>query len=55
MATIPIHKGEIITEKHLSVKRPGDGISPMKWYEVIGRKADRDYAADEQIGFQIMN
>lgn len=55
VANIPIHKGEIITEKHLSVKRPGDGISPMKWYEVIGRKADRDYAADEQIGFQIMN
>ncbi|MDK2901692.1 MAG: N,N-diacetyllegionaminate synthase [Thermosediminibacterales bacterium] len=44
-----IKKGEVLTEENLTVKRPGDGISPMKWDEVIGRVADKDYEEDELI------
>lgn len=44
-----IDKGERFTEDNLTVKRPGDGISPMKWEEVIGRKAVRAFAEDELI------
>lgn len=44
-----IVKGEMFTEENLAVKRPGSGISPMKWYEVIGMKAVRDFDEDEMI------
>ena len=44
-----ITKGEILTEDNLAVKRPGDGISPMKWYEMIGTKAVCDFEEDEMI------
>ena len=44
-----IKKGEILTEENLAVKRPGNGISPMRWYEVIGTKAIRDFSEDEMI------
>ena len=44
-----IEKGEILTEENLAVKRPGNGISPMRWYEVIGTKAIRDFSEDEMI------
>lgn len=44
-----IKKGELLTEKNLSVKRPGDGISPMEWYNVIGTEAVRDFGEDELI------
>ena len=44
-----IKKGEIFTEENLSVKRPGDGISPMKWFEVLGTAAVRDFSEDELI------
>lgn len=49
VAKCDIKAGETFTADNLTVKRPGTGISPMKWYEVIGTKADRDYAADEVI------
>ncbi|MBF0219310.1 MAG: N-acetylneuraminate synthase [Gammaproteobacteria bacterium] len=42
-----IKAGEIITAENLTTKRPGTGISPMRWDEVIGRVAVRDFAADE--------
>ena len=42
-------KGEIFTEDNLTVKRPGNGISPMKWFEVLGTKAERDFFEDELI------
>lgn len=45
----PIKKGEILTEDNLTVKRPGDGITPMLWDAVIGREAPRDFAEDELI------
>lgn len=41
--------GEYFTEENLTVKRPGNGLSPMKWDETIGRKARRDYSEDELI------
>ena len=44
-----IKKGELLTEENLTVKRPGDGISPMKWDEVVGTTAQKDYAEDEKI------
>ena len=44
-----IKKGEIFTEENLTVKRPGTGISPMRWNEVLGRKAPRDFKQDEMI------
>lgn len=44
-----IHKGELFSEQNLTVKRPGSGISPMKWKEIIGTKADRNYEEDELI------
>ena len=44
-----IRAGEIFTEENLTVKRPGCGVSPMLWDSVIGRKAIRDFAADELI------
>ena len=44
-----IARGEIFTEDNLAVKRPGNGISPMKWFEVTGTKAVRDFDEDEMI------
>ncbi len=44
-----IQKGEIFTEENLTVKRPGSGISPMRWDEIIGMQAHRDYDKDELI------
>lgn len=44
-----INKGEIFTVENISVKRPGGGISPMMWDEVIGSKAKRNFEEDEAI------
>lgn len=44
-----IAKGEILSEENITTKRPGNGISPMRWYEVLGRKAIRDFQEDELI------
>lgn len=44
-----IPKGELFTTENITVKRPGTGISPMKWYEILGTKAGRDYLPDELI------
>lgn len=49
VAACDINKGEIFTEKNLTTKRPGTGISPMRWEEIIGAVADRDYKADAMI------
>lgn len=48
-AARPIAKGELFTEDNLTVKRPGTGISPIRWDEMVGRRADRDYEADAPI------
>ena len=44
-----IEKGELLTEENLTVKRPGEGISPMEWEQIVGTRASRDYAPDEMI------
>ncbi|MDR2951399.1 MAG: N-acetylneuraminate synthase [Prevotella sp.] len=49
VAALPIKKGEILTEENITVKRPGTGISPMKWETVVGQKAIRDFEEDELI------
>ena len=49
VARCAIRKGEIFGEQNLAVKRPGTGISPMRWYEILGQVADRDYVEDELI------
>jgi N,N'-diacetyllegionaminate synthase len=49
LAAKDIKKGEVFDENNLIVKRPGNGISPMKWDTVIGKVAVRDFQADELI------
>lgn len=49
VASCPIHKGEMLSEDNLTVKRPGGGISPMLWEEVLGTYAIRDYQVDDMI------
>ncbi|ESL01649.1 N-acetylneuraminate synthase [Catonella morbi ATCC 51271] len=49
VAARDIKKGEIFTEDNITVKRPGSGISPMKWFEVLGTEAVRDFGEDELI------
>jgi N,N'-diacetyllegionaminate synthase len=44
-----IKKGEIFSGDNLTVKRPGTGISPMRWHEVIGTAAEKNYSVDELI------
>jgi N-acetylneuraminate synthase len=44
-----IKKGEIFTQENLTVKRPGNGISPMKWFEILGQEAIKDFKEDELI------
>lgn len=44
-----IKAGEVFNEENLTVKRPGSGISPMLWDEVLGQKAARDFGEDELI------
>lgn len=44
-----IKKGEIFSEDNLTTKRPGNGISPMRWYEVLGQRAVKDFEEDELI------
>ena len=44
-----IKKGEKFTERNLTTKRPGTGISPMKWNEIIGKLSDRNYKSDDLI------
>lgn len=49
VASVAIKQGETFSAENLAVKRPGSGISPMRWDEVIGRVAPRNFAADELI------
>ena len=49
VASRAIAHGEAFSSENLTSKRPGTGISPMRWDEVIGRRATRNFAADELI------
>lgn len=49
VAARDIKKGETLSAKNLTAKRPGTGVSPMRWHDIIGLKAKRDFEADEAI------
>jgi len=49
VAKKPIAKGEKFTEENIAAKRPGTGISPMRWDEVIGKTASKNFEKDEMI------
>lgn len=49
VALMDIRKGDILSEDNITCKRPGNGISPMQWYEVLGKKAEQDFKKDELI------
>lgn len=49
VAKQPIKQGELFSAENLTVKRPGSGISPMEWDNLIGTKASKDFQIDEQI------
>ncbi|MCI9577941.1 MAG: N-acetylneuraminate synthase [Oscillibacter sp.] len=44
-----IARGEVFTEENLTAKRPGGGVSPMRWFEALGTRAKRDFGEDEMI------
>ena len=47
VATQPIKAGERFSDDNITAKRPGTGISPMRWDEVLGQAAQKDYEKDE--------
>lgn len=49
IAARPIKKGEIFTTNNITTKRPGNGISPMFWYEILGKEAQQDFEEDQLI------
>ncbi len=49
VAKFLIKKGDILSENNLAIKRPGNGINPMKWDEIVGTKAIKDYNEDDLI------
>jgi N,N'-diacetyllegionaminate synthase len=53
VASTFIQKGDIFTEYNITAKRPGIGISPMRWDEVIGQKACKDFDEDELINLKL--
>lgn len=52
VASRDIRKDEIFTEENITTKRPGTGISPMRWKEVIGTSAVRAFRNDEMISLE---
>lgn len=49
VARCAISAGEVFTGENITCKRPGNGISPMEWYNVLGKAAERDFREDELI------
>ncbi len=49
VAALPIKKGELFTVENLTIKRPGSGISPMRWEELLNKRAIRDFEPDDLI------
>jgi N,N'-diacetyllegionaminate synthase len=49
VAKSTIQKGKILTEENITIKRPGNGINPMQWDEIVGTIATKDYREDELI------
>jgi N-acetylneuraminate synthase len=51
VATRPIAEGEVLSSENLTIKRPGLGVTPMGWWEILGTRARRAYVPDEAIDF----
>jgi 2,4-diacetamido-2,4,6-trideoxy-beta-L-gulose transferase len=49
VARVPIRRGKPFTAENLSVKRPGTGLSPARFWDLVGRPASFDYAVDDLI------
>ncbi|MDD2894901.1 MAG: N-acetylneuraminate synthase [Aliarcobacter sp.] len=49
VSSCSIKKGEILTQNNMTIKRPGNGINPMRWDEIVGTIAQKDYSEDELI------
>ncbi len=49
VASRPIAAGEVFSASNLTTRRPGTGLSPMRWDEVVGATAPRDFDADEEV------
>lgn len=49
VAARPIDAGELLTEENLTIKRPGNGISPMRWNEVVGTRAVQSFNEEDPI------
>lgn len=49
VAKTVIKKGELLSEENIAIKRPGNGINPMRWDEIVGTIATKDYQEDEMI------
>ena len=49
VAACDIMKGELLTEENLTVKRPGTGISPMRWEEIMGTRAIKNFSEEDLI------
>ena len=46
IAKTVIKAGDIFTEENITTKRPGNGINPMRWFELLGKTAKHDYEED---------
>jgi N,N'-diacetyllegionaminate synthase len=51
VAKTDIAKGEVFSDRNITTKRPGNGISPMRWDELIGQTAQKDFYVDDLIEF----
>ena len=49
VASQSIKKGDKLSSKNITTKRPGTGINPMKWDQIIGTSSKKDYRMDELI------
>jgi N,N'-diacetyllegionaminate synthase len=49
VAKTTIKKGDKLSEENITIKRPGNGINPMRWDEIVGSVASKDYVEDELI------
>jgi len=49
VARSEIHQGETFTEENLGIKRPGLGVSPIHYWDYLGRRAERNYQTDEMV------
>ena len=49
MTLRPIKKGEVFSKRNIGDKRPGNGISPMRIYQILGKRAKKDFSKDQLI------